>query len=413
MTAYREVEDLDAELRRRWSAGRVWAAHEAPYLASALLALAPVVIDETDGAARHDLRAFPVDRRWHVYLDPSVLGAIEVGELGFWLLHQVSHLLRVHAARFPGETPAGDGPFAGARATSGAGTSQPTASRRRPAHAAPRPSQARGPSRRRRPSGRPDGRAVLGRAGGRRASGVRLRQRMRRRRAAWDCDRPGLSPRRPAPGRPRDRAAHPRALADPRPRPRGMAALGRGPARADGRLATPARRAGAPQRHPGRRARRLHLRPPVAPLGRGARRHPARPAPAHPQVAVVIDTSGSVSDAMLGEALRQGHRRRAGARRRARGTAGALLRRAGLRGAARARGRAPHAHQQQGHRHGRRAGRRRRVAAAPGRDRRAHRWLHALARASAGRTRVVVGLPRTRRQRPLVGPHVLVGLVAA
>jgi len=95
------IDDLAPELRRRWAAGRVWAAHEAPYLASALLALDPVVV-ETSEQPGVDLRAFPADRRWHLYIDPVVLAAVEVEELGFWLLHQVGHLLREHAARYPG-----------------------------------------------------------------------------------------------------------------------------------------------------------------------------------------------------------------------------------------------------------------------------------------------------------------------
>lgn len=102
------VDDLDTERRRRWAAGRVWAAHEAPYLASALLALDPVVVEsDGDRDPALDLHAFPADRAWHVYIDPERLAAVEVGELGFWLLHQVSHLLRDHAARYPGP-PASD-----------------------------------------------------------------------------------------------------------------------------------------------------------------------------------------------------------------------------------------------------------------------------------------------------------------
>ncbi|MGA2928250.1 MAG: VWA-like domain-containing protein [Solirubrobacteraceae bacterium] len=100
------IEELSQDLRRQWAAGRVWAAHQAPYLASALLALDPVVVDcSQDSEASLDLRAFPGDRDWHVYIDPAVLADVQVGELGFWLLHQVSHLLRQHAARYPG-TPA-------------------------------------------------------------------------------------------------------------------------------------------------------------------------------------------------------------------------------------------------------------------------------------------------------------------
>lgn len=108
------IDDLNQELRRRWAAGRVWAAHEAPYLASALLALEPVVVDLTeDRASPVDLRAFPTDLEWHVYIDPAVLDEVDVGALGFWLLHQVSHLLREHADRYPGQPgpeQAGPGP---------------------------------------------------------------------------------------------------------------------------------------------------------------------------------------------------------------------------------------------------------------------------------------------------------------
>lgn len=89
---------LDTAQRQRWAAARVWAARQAPYLASAMLALDPVVVIDPEG----DLRAFPADPAWHVYLDPAVLERTEVPEIGFWLLHQVTHLLRHHATRFPG-----------------------------------------------------------------------------------------------------------------------------------------------------------------------------------------------------------------------------------------------------------------------------------------------------------------------
>jgi predicted metal-dependent peptidase len=97
------VDELSHELRRQWAAGRVWAAHEAPYLATALLALQAVAIEREATDRAFDLRAFPADREWHLYLDPEVLAETPVGELGFWLLHQVSHLLREHAARYPGQ----------------------------------------------------------------------------------------------------------------------------------------------------------------------------------------------------------------------------------------------------------------------------------------------------------------------
>jgi predicted metal-dependent peptidase len=78
-------------------------------MASALLSLDPVVVDQSDVAPsqRHDLAAFPVDQAWHVYLDPDVLSGIEVPTMGFWLIHQVSHLLRHHGDRFPGREMSG------------------------------------------------------------------------------------------------------------------------------------------------------------------------------------------------------------------------------------------------------------------------------------------------------------------
>jgi len=96
-------EELPTEVRQRWAASRLWAAHQAPYLATALLALAPVVVDQSDDQStrRHDLSAFPADDRWHVYVDPDVLAMTDTPTLGFWLIHQATHLLRHHASRFP------------------------------------------------------------------------------------------------------------------------------------------------------------------------------------------------------------------------------------------------------------------------------------------------------------------------
>lgn len=94
---------LSPELRERWAASRVWAAHQVPYLASALLALDPVVIDQSDDTTPPvDLSRLPTDPQWRIYLDPQVLADSDVPTLGFWLVHQVSHLLRDHAGRFPG-----------------------------------------------------------------------------------------------------------------------------------------------------------------------------------------------------------------------------------------------------------------------------------------------------------------------
>jgi predicted metal-dependent peptidase len=97
----RRIDALSTAQRQKWAAARVWTARRAPYLASAILAMEPVVVEQ-DGTDDHDLRAFPTDPAWHIYLDPAVVDDITVPELGFWLLHQVTHLLRRHADRYPG-----------------------------------------------------------------------------------------------------------------------------------------------------------------------------------------------------------------------------------------------------------------------------------------------------------------------
>ena len=113
-----EVGSLPAELRQHWAAGRLFAARQAPYLATALLALEPLVVEGDDAAG--DLSAFPTDQAWHVYLDPAVLERTEVAEVGFWLVHQVSHLLRRHAERCPGADAGGSGHAGGSGAAGGA-----------------------------------------------------------------------------------------------------------------------------------------------------------------------------------------------------------------------------------------------------------------------------------------------------
>jgi predicted metal-dependent peptidase len=74
-------------------------------MASALLALDPVVVDQSEDprSQRFDLRALPVDQAWHVYLDPEAIVGLDVPTMGFWLIHQVSHLLRHHGDRFPAQ----------------------------------------------------------------------------------------------------------------------------------------------------------------------------------------------------------------------------------------------------------------------------------------------------------------------
>ena len=79
------------ELVRRIAAGRLWAAHHYPYLASALFA-SPVVLQEGLGSAA-------ADDAWRVYLDPETALQWSAEELGGVLVHLSGHLLREHAVR--------------------------------------------------------------------------------------------------------------------------------------------------------------------------------------------------------------------------------------------------------------------------------------------------------------------------
>ena len=73
------------------SAARLWAADRFPYFASGLFAMAPV--------ATPGIGTFAIDRKWRLYVDPEVVTRWSVPELGAVLVHELSHLLRDHARR--------------------------------------------------------------------------------------------------------------------------------------------------------------------------------------------------------------------------------------------------------------------------------------------------------------------------
>lgn len=73
------------------AAGRLWACERWPYLASGLLAL--------DIIAAPGLGTFAVDIRWHVYLDPEIVEQWATSQIGIVLNHELQHLLRGHADR--------------------------------------------------------------------------------------------------------------------------------------------------------------------------------------------------------------------------------------------------------------------------------------------------------------------------
>lgn len=76
---------------QRLAAARLWAANRFPYLASALFA-SPVSFVE-------DLGTIAADRSWRLYADPVVVRDWSVEQVGSMLVHHVGHLLRDHAHR--------------------------------------------------------------------------------------------------------------------------------------------------------------------------------------------------------------------------------------------------------------------------------------------------------------------------
>jgi predicted metal-dependent peptidase len=75
----------------KFLAARLWAVTRMPYLASALFAC---TVHSASGSA-----TIGVDRSWRVHADPDVVEQLEVPDVGRLLLHLVSHLLRDHPDR--------------------------------------------------------------------------------------------------------------------------------------------------------------------------------------------------------------------------------------------------------------------------------------------------------------------------
>lgn len=113
--------DRAEQVLARFGRARLWAAARAPYLARALFALQPVLVeahlDEGTGEPVADpaFRAFPTDTRWRVHLDPGTALATPVAEIGWWMLHHIGHLVRHHAARAPAPPEGPSAPAAGGR----------------------------------------------------------------------------------------------------------------------------------------------------------------------------------------------------------------------------------------------------------------------------------------------------------
>lgn len=77
--------------RQAVAAARLWAAHRFPYLAAALFA-SPV-------SFRPGIATVAVDERWRLYVDPEVALRWSAEQLGSVLVHHAGHLLRDHAER--------------------------------------------------------------------------------------------------------------------------------------------------------------------------------------------------------------------------------------------------------------------------------------------------------------------------
>lgn len=82
---------MDGDTRHRLAAARLWAAHRFPYLASALFAMSVVEVDGLGGVA--------VDAGWRLHVDPDEIRDTSVDALGTMLVHHVAHLLRDHGGR--------------------------------------------------------------------------------------------------------------------------------------------------------------------------------------------------------------------------------------------------------------------------------------------------------------------------
>ncbi|MDQ6750057.1 MAG: VWA-like domain-containing protein [Actinomycetota bacterium] len=76
---------------QRVAAARLWGALRFPYLASALFASSVV--------ASPGLGSIAVDRSWRLYMDPALVDDWSSEEIGSVLVHHVGHLLRDHGAR--------------------------------------------------------------------------------------------------------------------------------------------------------------------------------------------------------------------------------------------------------------------------------------------------------------------------
>jgi predicted metal-dependent peptidase len=82
---------VEAADQEALASARLWAVTSQPYLAAALFAMTPV----TD----HGTGTFATDRHWRLYVDPECFSKWTTQEIGAVLVHEAHHLLRDHANR--------------------------------------------------------------------------------------------------------------------------------------------------------------------------------------------------------------------------------------------------------------------------------------------------------------------------
>ena len=82
---------IDANSRNSFIGARMLAVELAPYLASAIFRLLPVSVHKLDTVA--------VDRWWRMYIDFEVFNLWNVYERALAIIHEVSHLIRDHSQR--------------------------------------------------------------------------------------------------------------------------------------------------------------------------------------------------------------------------------------------------------------------------------------------------------------------------